>query len=431
MQKNTQAFNENLFIICDELHLAEHWGKASIIFTIHKDIFSQAKTKRALNKKLKESDNSFVEIEINKVKGNFIDYLLQHQKTKNPIFFISNIGWGGGRDNKDFYRILNLYRETFIEQRIKIIFFLTRTEASNLANFAPDFWAFRHRVLEFAGTRKKKKPPVGIMLWQLEPLIFQDTDFKGKISNLKKMQKEIPKKPESVTLRIDLEYEIGCLCWQEGDLVGAEKALKAGLDLATFYNINEVRTKIINGLAILNYEREKYQKSIELLEPLVNENPGDCLLILNQAISIFAMNKKYSALRKGIKAKNLCSKSPWVVSSLGFLYYFAGKIEEAVACFQKAVDMVPTSDIFNEALVVCYLALGLEDNAKAQLDQVKEYSIERKLYHDVLKACVEDKKENALKLIKEAINVGELTKLAFAREPILYTLFDSNKVTLI
>jgi tetratricopeptide (TPR) repeat protein len=430
MQKHTKAFSENLSIIFDELYLAEYWEKAVIIFTIHKDIFSQAKTKNALSKKLEKNNNNCVEIEIDKVGENLIEYLLDHQDTENTIFFISNIDRGGGEEDKALYKILNIHRETFIEEEIKVIFFLTQNEASELASYAPDFWAFRHRVLEFSSStaRNKKKPPVGVMLWQLEPFISQNVDSESNVSSLIRRAENIPEQPESVAFLIDVEYELGYMCWLVGDLVGAEKNLEKGLDLAEVHSVVEARTKIINGLAIIKYERENYQESMEMLEPLVKENPRDCVLILNHAISTFALNKRYEALKNGLKAKKLCANNPWMLRSLGFLHYFAGRMEKAVACFQRAVEISPTNGIFHEALVVCYLAMGLKRKAIVQLDQVRKDLVERKLFYDILKVFVEDKKENALLLIKEAINDGKLSKQDFVREPCLYALFDSIEV---
>lgn len=429
MQKHTKAFSENLAIIFEELYLAKYWERAVIIFTIHKDIFSQAKTKKALSKKLKRNNNKCVEIDIEKVGENFIENLLDHQDIENTIFFLSNIGRGVGKDDKALYKILNIHRETLIEGGIKVIFFLTHNEASNLASYAPDFWAFRHRVLEFSSStaRNKKKPPVGIMLWQLEPYNFQNVDSEIDASSLIKKVEGIPERPESVAFLIDTQYDLGYMCWLEGNLDGAEKNLEKGLNLVVAYGIDEARTKLINGLAIINYERENYQKSMDLLESLVKEDSRDCVVILNHAISTFALNKRYEALKKGLKAKNLYPNNPWVIRSMGYLYYFAGRMEKAVACFQKAVAISPTNSVFNEALVVCYLAMGLQKSATIQLDQAKKILVERELFYDILKACIEDKKESALLLIKEAFNEGKLSKQDFVREPSLYALFDYNE----
>jgi tetratricopeptide (TPR) repeat protein len=424
-------FQENLSIILDELQMAKQWGKASIIFTTHKSTFSQDKTKKALRKSLENLDWVIVELEINKIKGNFIDYMLQYQNLENIVFYISNINWGEGVDKKDGYRILNLYRETFVEQNIKAIFFLTLKEALTLPINAPDFWAFRHRVLEFSTPHSpgSQKPPAGIMLWQLDGSINPIADIENKVSNLTKMLREIPDRAESVSLRIDLHYELGFLHWQNGDPLSAEKKLKNGVNLANAYSLTKLLTKLSIGLAIIDYEQEHYQQALNHLEPLLREYPHDCLLILNQAIVLFVKNKRYMAIRRGQKATSICSQNPWMWNSLGFLNYFAGKMDEALNCFQKATDIAPKSGYFFESLAICYWAIGLQDKAVAQLNKAKNLSSQRKIFQDVLKEHIEDNAEKALFLMEKAINSGELTKVSLLRDPILGTLIGSSKIT--
>jgi tetratricopeptide (TPR) repeat protein len=42
-----------------------------------------------------------------------------------------------------------MHREYLVEGNIKAIFWLTLNEGKQLARFSPDFWAFRHKVVEF------------------------------------------------------------------------------------------------------------------------------------------------------------------------------------------------------------------------------------------------------------------------------------------
>jgi tetratricopeptide (TPR) repeat protein len=429
MPKNTKLFQENISIICNELHLAKIWGKTSIILTVHRSTFSQDKTKNALHKKLRSLDYNVVEIPINKVEGNFIDYMLQHKNVENTVFILLNIDWGGGEDEKDGYRILNLYRETLVERGLKVIFFLTSGEAARLPSYAPDFWAFRHHVLEFGSPRahKQKRPPVSLMLWHVENSYTSDIDIKGKISNLTNMLKNINDRNESISLRIDSHYELGYLYWLLGDHLNVEKILTSGIDLAKTYELFDALVKLRNGLAISRYEREDYQGTMNLLGSTIEENPRDCLLLLNQAIVMFAMKKRYLAITKGKKAASLCAQNPRVWNSLGFLYYFAGKTDEAVNCFQTAIDLSPKIGYFYESLAVCYLSMGLSDRANAQLAQAQKNSIDRGVFLEVIRDCIRGDTENAALPIKPEINAGKITKIEIERDPILCALLPQEK----
>lgn len=427
MSQNSKAFQENLSTICDELYLAKQWRKASIILTTHKSTRSRDKAKKALQIKLSSFGYTTIEIEINKVEGNFIKNMLQNKNLENTVFFISHVNWGGGKDENDGYRTLNLYRETIIEQNIKTIFFLTLRETSKLPTYAPDFWAFRHRVLEFRNPRayNQKQPPVGLMLWHMGNLITPVFDVKTKISDLAQTLTELPVQAESVSLRIDLQYELGFLYWQLGDRLNAEKALTSGINLAIANNFLDPLVKLQNGLAIIRYEQSNFQSATELLEPLINDNQHDCLLVLNQAILLFAMKKRYIAITKGKKATSLCPQNPWGWNSLGFLHYFAGNMDDTETCFQKAIDVSLNVGYFHESLAVCYMAIGLRDKANAQLHRAKNNSNNRMLFQGVLKEHIEGNIENASLLIKSAIETGKLLESNIARDPTLNALVAS------
>jgi hypothetical protein len=430
MGQNTKSFRENLSIICDELRLARRWGKASIILTIHRSVFSQDKTKKALSKKLGGMDYHVVEILVNEVEGNFIEYMLKHKNVKNLVFFISNIGWGGGEDEKDGYRFLNLYRETIVEQELKVVFFLTLNEAASLPEHAPDFWAFRHRVLEFGSPRtyKQKRPPVGLMLWHMENSFTPAKDVKSRISNQMKMLTDINDQAESVSLRIDLQYELGFLYWLLGDYLNAEKTLSEGIELAKTYELADSLVRLKNGLAILCYELENYQRAMDLLEPVIEENPRDCLILLNRAIILFAMKKRYRAIIKGKKAASRCAQNFRVWNSLGYLYYYTGKMDEAETCFQTAIDISPKFDYLYESLAICYLTIGLSDKANAQLDQANKFLSNREIFQAVLRDFIAGNTEKVPRLIDTAIEAGIITKFDIGRDPTLYALFDSDEI---
>ena len=68
MPQNTKDFQENISTIYDELHLAKQWGKASLILTVHKTLFSQEKTKSALQKKLGDLGYRIVKLDVNGLK---------------------------------------------------------------------------------------------------------------------------------------------------------------------------------------------------------------------------------------------------------------------------------------------------------------------------------------------------------------------------
>jgi len=429
MPQNTKAFKENLSAIYDELHLAKQWGKASIILTVHKSSLSQEKTKEVLRNELGTYGYSLVDVEINKIEGNFIEYMLQQENIENIVFCISNIDWGGGKDEKDGYRTLNLYRETFIEKKIKAIFFLTAREDANLPKYAPDFWAFRHRVLGFVSPRGrgKKHLPVGLMLWHSENAISSIRDIQNKITGLLKLLNEMPDKAESISTRVDLHYELGYLYWQLGDLTNAKMTFTNGVELAQAHSLQNSLVKTQNGLAIILYELGTYRNAWELLGSIIDEYPRDCLLIINQAVALFAMKKRYDAILKGKKAVSICDHNSRVWNSLGFIHYYAGNKDDAIACFKKAIHLSSRIGYYYESLSLCYKYIGLTDKANDQLDLAQDFSASRKAIQSVLKEYIKGNSANTLKHLGAMISTGKLRKLNVERDPILNIMAATRK----
>ncbi|HAW51125.1 MAG TPA: hypothetical protein DCX54_02180 [Flavobacteriales bacterium] len=429
MLQNVGTFKDKITIICDELNLAKKWGKASLILTVHKSVRSQEKTKKTLQNKLDRLGFHTIECDISKLEGNFVEKMLLTENTEDAVFYISNVSWGGGEDEKDGYRVLNLYRETLIEQKMKAVFFLTLREASHLPGYAPDFWAFRHRVFEFRSPRSNdlQPPPVGLMLWHLQRANNSDDEIDSKISSIMQMLTDLPDRVESASTRIDLQYELGYLYWQSGNDRSAGHALRIGLDLAKKHNFNDSKVKFLNALSILSYEQKEYEQALELLAIAIESNPKECLLLANQAVVMFAMGKRYQAIQKGKRVTTLCTDNPWLWNSLGFLHFFAGNMDEAITCFQKSIELSPITSYFIESLAICYLTIGLSDKATVSLCQAQSNVKDREIFKHVLKESIEGESENVSRLVKEAIDVGKLAKLDTVRDPNLNAILSLAK----
>ena len=423
MGKNIGSFQENLLIISDELELAKKWERASIILTTHKSIHSRKKLQQSLQKKLSSCGYKIIAIRVNEHTGNFINRILGYENIENTVFYIENIGWGGGDEDRDGYRALNLYREVFVERKMKVIFFLSDQEAANLPNYAPDFWAFRHRILSFASLRGRRNislPLAGLLLWHNEKQFVLPSELEQKLLGLETMFDELPEQNETIALRIDLLHEIGFLAWQAGDLYKAEKSLQKGLELAGTYEIKDLLAKHQNGLSILHYEKGDLPKALAYADLAQINGPQDCIPYLNQAVILFSMGKRYFAFQKGNKAISMCPINPWGWNMLGFLYFFAGQTNNAIKSFQSAIEISPDDIFFSESIVVCYAELGLYKKAKNHLDQIHAYN--NSIISDALAVYIQSTKEEAANYLKYKKRNSELENVNIVRNPILAIL---------
>jgi hypothetical protein len=136
-------------LVLDELALGIQWERPSLILAVYRSEHIKNLVQTILSKSLGESGQSVFHFFVDKFHYDIPVELLDHPKHTNAVFFVSGVRWGGGRGYSNAYRALNMHRETLIEGKVKAIFWLTGIEAKQLTRFSPDFWAFRHLVVEF------------------------------------------------------------------------------------------------------------------------------------------------------------------------------------------------------------------------------------------------------------------------------------------
>lgn len=153
----SKASKEGLEILVDEIQLAFHWQRPSILLAIQKSQLDQLKNQLALEQELIKTNKIVKWLNVDNNDPDIINIMCGAPDHNEVVFFVSGIGHTNNIDNIKIYNALNLHRELLVEQNIRVVFWLTELEAAKLPYYAPDFWAFRHRVIEFAPRRGAKK----------------------------------------------------------------------------------------------------------------------------------------------------------------------------------------------------------------------------------------------------------------------------------
>jgi len=152
--ETSNQFNEQVEILFDELSLAIKWHRPSILLVVYDSKAVTGSAESALAKRLKSLGHGVSDFRVNKNQFDVPLALTGHPDRNKLVFFVSGLRSGGGQGGNNAYRALNIRREFFVDFSIRAVFWLTRAEAAALPRRAPDFWAFRHRVLEFTGESK-------------------------------------------------------------------------------------------------------------------------------------------------------------------------------------------------------------------------------------------------------------------------------------
>ena len=143
------TFEDRLNIVLDELSLGIRWERPSLIVAVYYSEHIKNMVQARLAKSLGKLKQTVLYYSVDKLHYDIPLELLNHPSHNQAVIFVSGLRWGGGRGYSNAFRALNMHREYLVEGNIKAIFWLTKKEAKQLARFSPDFWAFRHKVVEF------------------------------------------------------------------------------------------------------------------------------------------------------------------------------------------------------------------------------------------------------------------------------------------
>jgi hypothetical protein len=150
-------FDDRVKIVLDELSLGIRWERPSLIVVVYRSEHVKRKVQSILAKSLGESGQAVLHYSVDKAHYDIPVELANHPNHKQTIFFVGGLRWGGGLRYSNAYRALNMHREYFVEGNIRAIFWVTKNEVKQLTRFSPDFWAFRHKVVEFFDLPSIKK----------------------------------------------------------------------------------------------------------------------------------------------------------------------------------------------------------------------------------------------------------------------------------
>lgn len=430
MARYRNTYEENLDILLDEIKLAVQWDRPSLLLTVHRSNLGRDKISQTLEERIVELGLQVKRLVISRENPNPARMITDGQKNLQLIYFISNLVWGGGEEGIDAFKALNLYREQFVEQHIKAVFWLTLNEATNLARFAPDFWAFRHRVVEFASPRTRTGIllPAGVLHWPISLESITADDLPEMIASWEKMLAGLPEEIESLAARLDLILQIGYLNWKSGRSELARQYFDRGIRLCQANELKSYRLQLLSGSANLNYEAGEYGEAARINRQIIEENPEDKLTCMNLAFCLAAMGKKQEAENQAHKAIRTGDDQPRLWTSLGYLQLAIGKLDLGVESFIRAIELAPKSASNHVSLAVCYAQIGLEEDAIQELEAAVNLEPDRKEYLEIVTQLISGDESGARKLIEAAIGSGHFSTAHLKHDPNLGILLDLSRL---
>lgn len=422
----TRVFEENINILFDELKLGIQWDRPSILLAIYKLESGKEKIEKALSEKLQPLGQRVVSVQIGKERPGVFPSLLQTANRDKTIFLISNIDRGG----RDAYRALNIHREFLVENKIRAVFLLSPDEASNLPNLAPDFWAFRHRVIEFTGSHPAPQavPPSGILIWHAQQDSTEPpTALKEKIASRESLLRQLSADPEALSARSELLYSLGHLYWMQGNSSSASKSLTSGLDLTEKFHLPHP-TWFLNGLAVIHYEDKNYKEASDICRKALEKDSRDGFLCINASATACALGQNLNAITMGRQAVKINPADARLWNSFGHIHVAIGKLDEAITCFIKAVEIAPAVPNFVLSLAIGY---KLTNDPNESIRQLKTLRTMKDASTPRLEACEKillGNKAEAIQVLRAALRSNQISKVEVRRDPNIRLILDPAEI---
>jgi tetratricopeptide (TPR) repeat protein len=365
-----ESFEDRIGILFSELELAAKWQRPSIILAVYSSEFVRADADITLVKQLHALGQSAYHIKIENHNHADISQSIHELGDKeNAVFFVEGLRWGTNQDDYHAYHVLNDHREFFLENNIRIVFWLTEKEALDLAHHAPDYWTFRHRVIEFVDSPRPNQiaPHILDSAWQGQAELIDKTneDLDAKIALRTALLTDLPDGSESTFAKANLNLTLGMLHWRRGDFEKAIQSLNIALDLSARLSDNTFEALCFNAIALVKMDQGRVEDAIQAFQNAVHLAPDQISPWNNLGQLYRKLNRNEEALAAYQKAIDKNASDPLGWNGLGDVHHETGRNEDAIYSFLKAIEIAPCCPNSWCGLGNSYLSEGQLDEALA------------------------------------------------------------------
>lgn len=376
----SESLEEREDILFDELDLAIKWDRPSILIAVYESEFARKEIEIKLDSRLSSLGQEVLHFHIDEKLFDVPMILVQNPNHERTVYFITGLKWGGGKGGNNAYRALNMRREFFVDNQMRVVLWLTKSEAAHLPRQAPDFWAFRHRVIELmdapsATNNQKEDQQLTWDGWKSSELLL---DVDEKISLRESMLADLPAGIESAASRSDLIYTLASYYWSKDDFDKSLNLLMEGLNLVSGMHDPISESQFWSGKGLVFHSRKMLKDAESSYQKAVDQNPYNTNAWNNLAILYNDIGENQKAIEVCKKSINLKPKNTIAYSILGDLYHQQGQFEEAKECYQTAARLEPKVDRF-------WISLGdIQFEQKRDKESLRAYLKASRLREDNL-----------------------------------------------
>jgi tetratricopeptide (TPR) repeat protein len=185
-----KTFESRVSRLANYLTRAYKYNKPSILFAMYLSEFLRSDVEKSLKSVLDEQGLKVVRVDAGNIKD--LPAFFSAMNSDNTVFFAHNMEKGF----PEALQYLNFKREELIEHHVKAVFWVREEELARISLEAPDFFAFRNRVVEFmeVPTTEERRP--ALVEFALETEYRSLDEIKRSIELKEKLLSELSAKDE-------------------------------------------------------------------------------------------------------------------------------------------------------------------------------------------------------------------------------------------
>ena len=407
----TNAFDERVEILSNELELAVKWDRPSTLLAIYNSEYVRTDAETALENYLIEQGQKIIHIKMDDMPDfNLISLLQLYPSTVNHIFFVHGLKKPVTEQSNIFIK-LGHHADILLKRKIRIVFWLTQNAAANMLRAAPDFWENRQRVMEFVDSPKPDQILQTAIesVWQgIGEYAEQFEDTEDKISLRETFLTDLPKSDEATSTRANLLLTLGILNWRKGDYEKANDLLQDAIKSASKLEDNFFEAECFNAIALVYFSQGKHDEAIAAYKQAITIAPEQIFVwnnLGNLCMKIMRNDEAMLAFQKALKHNE---KDPVAWNGLGAVYYSIGYMDDSITAYRKAIEYAPTRAHPWNGLGDAYVSVGRDLEAIEAYQKAIE--LNKQLIPSWLRLadiyCRQGRNKDAIKTYQRALNVS-------------------------
>ena len=375
MNKNSNVYDmDSVEIIIttlrEEIELAFRWNRPSIIFAIYNNVTSRKTAQTQIVAELLKSEIDQIIYQVEYDINNEFTALIERISGTKTILSIDPLNSGTSDSQVEkLIAVLDSHKNRIIDNRIKMIVWLTADESILFAHMAPDLWSSRHRVIEL-GSPSETKQSVAI---------FADNVVDEEIEVIYNFNDPL----SSIDPEIENHLAMAVGAWRMKDLTKAESFINNAMSIA---RSNKSKTSLLVCLMAKHFiatEKGAKSEAADLLkeirdlesssknlfvktitstlmsESLVQKFPVDAQsVIISTARELRSQNKDFEAIGALVDFANGNGSANLVWLELGDIYAELNIFDKAVVSYEKITEGTIDQNMVTKKMADCLCKIG-------------------------------------------------------------------------